>query len=473
MKVNKLSHIFILVYVIFAFAAFCVTSLIALPAITNDAAEKEVDRLYREATSLASSYGSRYYSNGITTNNLETYITPYAEYLNADIWILSLEGTVDCAVTTSDMTPPTNFRHFDPSNVFTSGHSAIGNFYSYYSEDYISVYAPIVVTYSNEGYVIINEPASVITELVKESNKICYEILFYCLLLCLIIIFVIYYFTVYRIHSINSSMEEYLNGNYKPTVPVSFNDEITYLSKGINFMANKLDVQEDEQRKFISNVSHDFRSPLTSIKGYLVAILDGTIPPKSTNKYLKIILEEADRLHTLTNNLLDLNRIGSREFKLELVDFDINDIIVSSASSIEGQALQKNVSINLILCGDTMIVHADLSKIQQVLYNLLDNAVKFSKDNTTITLETTRKGDKLLISVKDQGIGINKESLDNVFNRFYKSDLSRGKDKKGTGLGLSIVKEIISAHDELIEVKSTVNVGTEFIFTLSISENEL
>ena len=130
----------------------------------------------------------------------------------------------------------------------------------------------------------------------------------------------------------------------------------------------------------------------------------------------------------------------------------------------------KRISFDLILTGETMFVSADKGKIEQVLYNLCDNAVKFSHHDSSITIETTEKHNKVFVSVKDSGIGIPKDDIKNIWDRFYKSDLSRGKDKKGTGLGLSITKEIIRAHNEHINVISTEGVGTEFIFSLPVSE---
>ena len=137
--------------------------------------------------------------------------------------------------------------------------------------------------------------------------------------------------------------------------------------------------------------------------------------------------------------------------------------------SFEGTCKQKKISFELILTGQTLFVSADMSKIQQVLYNLIDNAIKFSHADSTITIETTEKNEKVFVSVKDTGIGIPKDSLKKIWERFYKTDLSRGKDKKGTGLGLAIVKEIISSHNENINVISTEGVGTEFIFTLPLA----
>ena len=141
-------------------------------------------------------------------------------------------------------------------------------------------------------------------------------------------------------------------------------------------------------------------------------------------------------------------------------------MIKNVAASFEGTCTQKKISIELLFATKHLNVYADKRKIQQVLYNLIDNAIKFSDPDSSITIETTRRGDKIYTSVKDDGIGIPRNSLNKIWERFYKSDLSRGKDKKGTGLGLAIVKEAIQAHGENINVISTEGVGTEFIFSL-------
>ena len=235
----------------------------------------------------------------------------------------------------------------------------------------------------------------------------------------------------------------------------------------LSYMASEIAKSEDNQKKFVANVSHDFRSPLTSIKGYLEAMLDGTIPPEIHEKYLQIVLNETERLTKLTNGLLQLNNMNTRGMILERTDFDVNQMIRNTAATFEGICKNKMIGIELILTGEHLLVNADMDKAQQVLYNLLDNAIKFSHNDSIIKIETTEKSNKVLISVKDNGIGIPKDSLKLIWDRFYKTDLSRGKDKKGTGLGLSIVKEIIHAHGENINVVSTEGVGTEFIFTLA------
>ena len=189
-------------------------------------------------------------------------------------------------------------------------------------------------------------------------------------------------------------------------------------------------------------------------------------------KYLNIILFETERLNKLTQSLIDLNQFGHHGIHLDLTDFDINQIIRTTILTFEGTCQKKGISFDLVLTGQTLLVHGDMSKIQQVLYNLIDNATKFSNPNSDIKIETHIKNDKVFVSVKDSGVGIPSESLKKIWERFYKIDASRGKDKKGTGLGLSIVKEIIQAHEEHINVISTEGVGTEFIFTLPLSHKE-
>ena len=151
---------------------------------------------------------------------------------------------------------------------------------------------------------------------------------------------------------------------------------------------------------------------------------------------------------------------------LDITHFDINAVIKNTVSSFEGRCRERHISIELLFDARQQFVAADMGKIQQVLHNLLDNAIKFSPNDSVITIETTLRHEKVFISVKDEGIGIPKESMKKIWERFYKTDPSRGKDKRGTGLGLSIVKEIINSHGEHINAISTEGVGTEFIFTL-------
>ena len=289
------------------------------------------------------------------------------------------------------------------------------------------------------------------------------------LILFLLSLIILLFFTemVYLpLRKITHATEQYAIGNFRYEFQVDSEDEIGYLAASLAYMASEVAKSEDNQKRLVANISHDFRSPLTSMRGYLEAMQDGTIPPELHEKYISVVLNETDRLTKLTNSLLTLNNLNTQGMILDRTNFDINPVIKNTAASFEGTCRSKFITIELVLTGEQMYVNADMVKIQQVLYNLVDNAIKFSHKNSSIKIETIEKSNKLLVSVKDNGIGIPKDSLKLIWNRFYKTDLSRGKDKKGTGLGLSIAKEIIQSHNENINVVSTEGVGTEFIFTL-------
>ena len=276
-------------------------------------------------------------------------------------------------------------------------------------------------------------------------------------------------FTVYLpVRRLSAAASEYAKGNftYKGLDKFTGEDEIGRLGVSINFMANELNTLEEDQKKFIANISHDFRSPLTSIKGYIEAMADGTIPPELQGKYLGIVLFETERLTKLTSNLLTLNTWDTKGSRLDLTDVNIYQLIKPILLSFEGKCTKKKINFDFTIGSKDYMVNIDKGKIQQVIYNLIDNAIKFSNNNSTIYIDVSDKNEKIFVSIKDTGIGIPNASLSKIWDRFYKTDLSRGKDKTGSGLGLSITKEIIKNHGENINVISTEGVGTEFIFTL-------
>lgn len=302
----------------------------------------------------------------------------------------------------------------------------------------------------------------------RENILIVVILIFLVLLLLSLGILLLFSLSVYRpLKKITQGANEYAQGNLKHNIPVNSDDEMGYLATTLNYMSNELDKMGEYQKKFVANVSHDFRSPLTSIKGFIEAIMDGTIPHEMQDRYLKIVVDETERLDKLTRSLLTLDKLDSKGHPLHMTSFDINSIIKNTAASFEALCHNKRITIEVHLQGEQLFVTADMQQIQQVLYNLIDNAIKFSHNDSIIKVDTSEKYDTVFVSVKDTGIGIPKESISKIWDRFYKQDTSRGKDRKGTGLGLSIVKEIINAHDQNIDVISTEGVGTEFIFTLS------
>ena len=455
-------------YLIFILLSFLAVTLFMYQTVYQHLEQQEANNLYREASAIASTYGSNYYTHALTQSEFRLQLSTLSNYSEATIWIVDTNGNINID-STSLSTVTKKIEDFDILD-FGNRYYSIGNFYGSFSDDILTVYAPITVSYKVRGYVLIHKSISNIVDTANRITMIGYQTLGF-IAFAGLLVFGLFTVVIYLpIRKLRKSADAYAQGDYSVTTDVHSNDEIGYLAASVNYMANELHTLEDDQKKFISNVSHDFRSPLTSIKGYVEAMLDGTIPVEMQEKYLNIILFETERLNKLTKSLLELNKFGSRGIMLDVSTFDINQTIKTTAQTFEGVCKKKQLSFDLTLTGEQLMVRADYGKIQQILYNLIDNAIKFSHDNSTIYIETTTKNEKVFISVKDTGIGIPKDSINKIWERFYKSDLSRGKDKKGTGLGLAIVKEIINAHNENINCISTEGVGTEFIFTLPLIE---
>ena len=463
---------FCLAYLIFGLFGFFVVATFASSMTLEHLKREKSDSLYKEATLIANTYASDLYNNTISLDTVKKQLDAIDVFIDATIWIVNPSGRLILSTDTPlDVNTEIVIEGFDPT-ITVGSYYTTGTFFDSFEEEMLSVFAPITTNYKVQGYVVIHTSMDALRSSRESLLSISYIMLVIIFLLSLIILLFFTEFVYVPLRKITTATEQYASGNMHYEFSVESEDEIGYLAAALSYMASEIAKNEDGQKKFIANVSHDFRSPLTSIKGYLEAMLDGTIPPQQHEKYLGIVLNETDRLTKLTNSLLTLNNLNMRGMVLEKTVFDINQVIRNTIASFEGTLAKKRISIELVLTGDTLSVQADMGKIQQVLYNLLDNAIKFSHHDSSIKIETTVKHQKVFISVKDSGIGIPKESLKLIWDRFYKTDLSRGKDKKGTGLGLSITKEIIHAHNENINVISTEGVGTEFIFSLPIIDDE-
>ncbi len=457
---------FIIVYIIFGFL-----SIFTVATLTYNLTESPLEKrlgasLYREANLIASDYLPSYFSEELEINEVYLLLSGIEIQLEAAVWFVDKDGEmITSAVSDGYSSVPFQIDDFDPAEI--SGHQyEISDYHGHFEEDVITVIAPVVYGYTPQGYLLIHKYISDLEDTQQILLHAAGTTMFLIYILSFMILLAFQYFVYRPLYKITEAATQYASGNLEYEIPVNTEDEMGYLSASLNYMSSHLRDMDDYQKKFVANVSHDFRSPLTSIKGYVEAMADGTIPPELHEKYLNIILFETERLTDLTQDLLTLNEFDTKNLLLNKETFDIHEMIKHVAASFEGTCTQKKISIEVIFAAKYLNVYADKRKIQQVLYNLLDNAIKFSDPDSVVTIETTIRGDKVYTSVKDDGIGIPRTSLNKIWERFYKSDLSRGKDKKGTGLGLTIVKEAIQAHGENINVVSTEGVGTEFIFSL-------
>lgn len=249
-------------------------------------------------------------------------------------------------------------------------------------------------------------------------------------------------------------------------------DEVGALIDSFNEMADSLENSEARRNAFIGNISHELRTPMTTIAGFADGILDGTIPKADEEKYLVAIADETRRLARLVRNMLDVSQLQARvSDKSGRKDFDLTELILQTLLSFEQRAEEKKLDMDLQLPEDHITVFADPDSITQVVYNLVDNAVKFAFESSVITVLLYKKAGKAYVSIKDRGETIPPDDLPFIFDRFHKSDHSRSLDKDGVGLGLYLVKTIINSHDEDIAVTSRDGM-TEFVFTLALSETD-
>ena len=454
---------FVLGYLLFGLLGFITIATLSSQMTHQYLIEEKADALYDEANLLASTYSDIYQGKNINLATANPQLEAVATFLRAQVWVLDRNGTV-VAETSPASHVGSVVESFDPTAAGNRSYM-IGNFFGMFRDNMLSVIAPITGNFNTYGYVVIHMSMQNIQTGRDQFLNIVYLTAAIIFILSLIILLVFTKTVYFPLKKITAGATEYAAGNLTHTIKVDTSDEMGYLADTLNYMSSELNKMEEYQKSFIANVSHDFRSPLTSIKGYLEAILDGTIPPELHEKYFTIVISETERLNKLTQGMLTLNSLDNKGF-LSRSNFDINRVIKDTAATFEGICNAKEIVLDLTFTNDVQMVYADLGKIQQVLYNLIDNAVKFSHEDSVIYIQSLVKYEKVFISVKDTGVGIPKDSIKKIWERFYKTDTSRGKDKKGTGLGLSIVKEIIQAHGENIDVVSTVGVGSEFIFTL-------
>lgn len=462
---KKILYKFILAYIFIALAVFILISTLGAHLVEQALIEKKSRNLYQAASALSEEVSLKAVQEG-TDSTLYRSLSLLASCEDAEIDLVNSGGKIylNTSLPASEE-PEEVLRNFNPASLNTSYYST-GTFFGHFSSPHLSVVVPITNSLQLQGYVTIHVPLSSLSAL-RESILAAIHLIFWIVFALFLFVFLLLAVNVLRpLKMIMHGTNEFASGNLKYNIPIHSHDEMGELASSLNYMSDELNKSGEYQREFIANVSHDFRSPLTSIKGYVEAMLDGTIPPELQGKYLHIVLSETERLTKLTSGILTLNTMDRKGSHLHCRDFDINAVIRDTAAAFEGICTNRQISINLTLTGETLSVYADLGKIQQVLYNLLDNAIKFSANNTTVEIETTLRHDKIFVTVKDHGCGIPSSSLKKIWDRFYKTDTSRGRERKGNGLGLAIVKQIMNEHKENITVISTEQVGTEFVFSL-------
>lgn len=279
--------------------------------------------------------------------------------------------------------------------------------------------------------------------------------------------------TVRPLVELRDAARSFALGNYDRRVQVRGSDEVAELALAFNQLAETLATNEQIRTEFLSNVSHELKTPMTTISGFSDGMLDGTIPPERWREYLESISNESKRLSRLVNRLLITSRIDGGRQNVQLTRVNICDIIGRCALSMEKQIEEKNLDVDIDFCEDQVFVQADPDAITQVVYNLIDNAQKYADPGGQLKITVTKTGDRANVSVFNTGGGIPAGDLPHIFERFYKVDKSRSLSKDSYGLGLYIVKSLVNRHGEQINVRSVEGEYAEFSFTLKLDKQKL
>ena len=390
------------------------------------------------------------------------------EYLNASCIITDSEFRIIRATTDVSAFEDTLLPAGDELTAVLEGRvvTVQGKLGGLFSEQVLTVGYPVIINERVIGSVLMS---SSMPELQRNISDMI-QITVACLLLSAAVAFALIFIfsrTISKpLTEMNEAAKIIAQGNFERRIGVNSRDEVGQLAESFNYMAESLFLQDKLRQDFISNISHDLRTPLTSMRGFLLAILDGTVPLEKQDYYLRIVLDETERLSKLTHDIIDINKIHDREVGLDKSVFDINSLIRKVVLMLESRVLQKRINLDLSFAHEENQVYADYEKIQRVIYNLLDNALKFTGENGAIGVETSVEGRQVIISVKDNGPGIPEEEQKRVFERFYKADASRGEDRKGSGLGLAIVQSFVKAHGKSVRLNSREGIGSVFTFAL-------
>ena len=274
------------------------------------------------------------------------------------------------------------------------------------------------------------------------------------------------------LYEMSEAADRFAHGDYSARVrPTGREDEIGTLLDAFNGMAGALEQNEARRREFVANISHELRTPMTTIAGFADGILDGTIPREQEQKYLEAISSETKRLNRLVRSMLDMSRLRDGAPEKREGRFDLSEMVVRTVLNFEERVDEKQLQMELDLPEDPLFVKGDVDALTRVVYNLMDNAVKFSREGGALSVSLWKENGRAYVCVQDEGAVIPPEELGRVFDRFHKTDRSRSRDRDGVGLGLYMVREILAAHHQDIFVTSA-DGRTAFTFTLALAGEE-
>lgn len=471
---------YISAFILIIFFSFAVIMAIITSIINNYSQSAKESTLRSAADSIQTYFNTQLQIS--ESDGLESLIEEYPEQISKMISSVSLNNE-DIIIIVSDNDGKVLHSNGKDSDRIKKGNILPNEFLGYFSEnddilrvgeecgifegDYIVYALPVSAEGVTCGEVFTCSDTVILTELLRVIVKTIILAILWVMLAALIAVYFISERIISPLKEISRAAKSFASGKFDVRVPVRGHDEVAELALAFNNMAQDLDNYEKMRNSFISNVSHDLRTPMTSISGFIDGILDGVIPPEKHKYYLQIVSDEVRRLSRLVASLLNLSRIQAGERKFVMEPFDICEMSRQILFSFEKKITDKDLDVSFDFDDENITVIADRDATYQVLYNICDNAVKFSSVGGLLRISIQKqKNRKYLVAIYNEGEGIPPEDLPHIFERFYKSDKSRGLDKSGVGLGLFISKTIIDAHGEDMWAESDCGHNCTFKFTV-------
>ncbi len=401
----------------------------------------------------------------ITTQSIQPVIDLLADAMDTQVLITDTAGNIVISSADAPLALPRVPR--ETMTQIGEAYFAVGTMNGLFSSMQYTASAPICAEEGQPiGYVITASSADALMSYLAETVKAYAMSAVVVLIVLFIVIYALSYRLVKPLRDMAVATRRFAEGDFSYRVTVRGKDEVAELASALNSMATSLSATDNMSRTFIANVSHELKTPMTTISGFIDGILDGTIPQDRQTYYLRIVSDEVKRLSRLVRSMLELSRIDDGTVALKPVAFDLTEAACSALLSFEKRIDAKRVNITgLSECERTMVT-ADYDLVGQVVYNLLDNAVKFVNEGGEIGVNIYREQGRVYLSIRNSGAGLSPEEMPRVFERFYKTDRSRSLDKTGVGLGLYIVKTVINLHHGEIFVRSVQGEYCEFVFWL-------
>lgn len=466
MKKSIFKKLFI-TYGITIILGFGILALVLMKLFSQYFIDTKKDLLLEYGQKITQDIAVGIYSGRLDMQTLNEDLKILDKFLDARIWIIDKEGSiVGVSGSKEEQYLGQKVDNGRLSQLYR-GKSIIetGNFGGKFKETVLTVGYPIFYQDIFEGAVLVHAAMPGIQKTFRDV----YNMTILAMAFSGLLAYGILYFQIKRISEplseISKAAKVISGGEFQKRLEIKTGDEIEELAKSFNDMAQSLEKIEENRRNLLANISHDLRSPMTSIKGFVGGIMDGTIPPDMQEHYLGIVMDECQRLIKMTNEILELNNIQQGKVEINKTDFELNEMIRRKLINFEKDITAKNLDVLLNFHDEITHVNADRAMMERVLTNLMDNAVKFTQENGSINLRTREEKNKVIVEIINTGVNIGDKELKSMWERFHKGDTTRGIYKSGFGLGLAIVKEMISLQGEKVWADSS-DGSVRFSFTI-------